>query len=104
MSEKIQPLTAREIWDMAQRGESLPADRVLATFADESNWVQLYEGKCLRPDYEARACEWAFIGPIRPPFELAQHGLTKADHACHKEPRVSEDALRGYMDHKTRIK
>lgn len=72
--EDVRPLTASDILDMANRGESLPVKRVLATFADPSNWVQIYEGKSVS-EYAPKACEWAFIGPIRPPYELAQHAM-----------------------------
>lgn len=73
-----QPLTAREIMDIALTGAPIPIERLLATFADPNNWVQIYEGKATREGYTARACEWAFIGPYRPPWELAQMALAES--------------------------
>jgi hypothetical protein len=76
MTNGITPLEAGEILQFANDGKPIPADRVLATFANPDNWVQIYEGKATRQGYEARACEWAFIGPMRPPYELAQHAMS----------------------------
>jgi hypothetical protein len=70
--EDVRPLTASDILKMANLGERLPVARVLATFADPSNWVQIYDGKSVS-EYTPKACEWAFIGPVRPPYELAQN-------------------------------
>lgn len=74
----VMPLTAAELLELARRGKPIPADRVLATFAHEANWVQIYRGETAPGcGYQAMACEWAFIGPVRPPFELAQHAMSK---------------------------
>lgn len=72
---KSKSLTAEELLHLALTGQPLPADRVLATFADEKNWVQLYHCESAARGYKPLACEWAFIGPVRPPFELAQQAL-----------------------------
>lgn len=70
------PLSAGELIEMAIHGKPIRADRVLATFAQESNWVQIYHGETSpAADYKAKACEWAFVGPSRPPYELAQWAL-----------------------------
>jgi hypothetical protein len=76
--EQVLPLQGRDILDIANAGESISAIRALQTFAQESNWVQLYDAKTSSKDYSARACEWAFIGSVRPPYELAQQALLSA--------------------------
>lgn len=84
-SAKAKPLTARELFDIVSTpGSKIPMDRALATFAARENWVQIYMGTPCRyrqpsgisTTYTPRACEWAFIGPVRPPYELAQNALT----------------------------
>lgn len=71
------PLTADDLMKMATIGTPIPPLRALATYADPKNWVQLYDGgvKPVESDYEPRACEWAFIGPVRPGYELAQNAI-----------------------------
>lgn len=72
----ILPLSPNDILQLALAGKPIPADRVLATFADPKNWIQVYRGETVQAGgYEMKACEWAFIGPMRPPYELAQHAL-----------------------------
>lgn len=73
---KALPLEASDLMTMALDGQTPPILRVLATYAIASNWIQLYGGK-RSPDkaYQVKACEWAFIGPMRPPYELAQWAL-----------------------------
>lgn len=66
LTMKPTPLTASDLMAIALSGEPIPADRALATYADESNW------KTVHPGGRNRVCEWAFIGPMRPGFELAQ--------------------------------
>lgn len=78
------PLSAGQLISLANGNISVPPFRALATFADESNWTQLYESKSMKDGYTARACEWGFIGPVRPPFELAQWAL-KAIQPIEKE-------------------
>ncbi len=78
------PLNTNDIFSMAQSGEPIPADRALATYADPSNWVQLYHGESSDRSYVPKACEWAFIGPMRPGYELAQHALKDRDQ-LHKQ-------------------
>lgn len=76
--EKPEPLTAGEILELARDGEPIPPLRALATYADPKNWVQLYGGvvSISAPNnYEPRECEWAFTGPVRPPYELAQNAI-----------------------------
>lgn len=72
---KPKPLTAEDLFHFAIQGEQLPIERVLATFADEKNWVQLYHAESGARGYQPLPCEWAFIGPVRPPFELAQQAI-----------------------------
>lgn len=72
---KAKPISSEELFRAAIHGEPLDADRVLATYADPRNWVQVYDGKTSTRKYKAKACEWAFIGPARPPYELAQWAL-----------------------------
>lgn len=72
------PLTANDLMSLVLAGEPIPLDRALATYADPNNWVQLYHSESLSPGYEAKPCEWAFIGPVRPPYELAQNALADA--------------------------
>jgi len=71
-----EPLSAGELLEIATDGKKIPPERALATFAEESNWIKIHEGNAL-PDsgYTPRACEWAFIGPVRPPYELARNAL-----------------------------
>lgn len=78
---KVEPLTASDIVACAVSGVPIAADRTLATFADPRNWVQLYDSKALTGGYEPRACEWAWIGPNRPPYELAQWALKEIEEA-----------------------
>lgn len=84
ISTSQKPLSAGELIALANGNISVPPMRALATFADESNWTQLYEAKSMKDGYTARACEWGFIGPVRPPFELAQWAL-KAIQPIEKE-------------------
>lgn len=70
------PLSAADLYCAAVAGNPIPANRVLATFAEASNWVQIYHGEASpATDYKAKACEWAFVGPSRPPYELAQWAI-----------------------------
>lgn len=70
------PLSAGDLYRAAVAGNPIPANRVLATFAEASNWVQIYHGETSPvTGYKAKACEWAFVGPSRPPYELAQWAL-----------------------------
>lgn len=81
MKSAITPLTASELLEIANTPNAeIPMDRALATFADPRNWVQIYKGETSPASgYTAKACEWAFIGPVRPPYELAQNALA---HLC----------------------
>lgn len=70
------PLTSSELITKAIFSQPISIRRVLATFADESNWIQIYGGEFpKRRGVKAKACEWCFIGPTRPPYELAQWAL-----------------------------
>jgi len=68
------PLKVSDLIDLAVEGKDVPVPRALATFADPSNWAQVYDGKnsdgVVNP-----ACQWAFIGPVKPPYELAQQAM-----------------------------
>ena len=47
--------------------------RVLATYADPLNWRQVHGGTFVgAPGGKSLGCEWAFVGPTRPGYELAQ--------------------------------
>lgn len=71
-----EPLRAGDLLEIAMNGSIFPVDRVLATYADPNNWAQIYNGE--GPSYyAAKPCEWAFIGPVRPGYELAQHALER---------------------------
>lgn len=75
------PLSAGELMDMAIHGRPIPASRVLATF---------YHGETSPAvDYEAKACEWAFVGPSRPPYELAQWALKLLSENSTIEPHAA---------------
>lgn len=74
----FEPLSASDLLQFANNGMPIPSNRVLATFGNPKNWIQIYHGETSRPDYEPRACEWAFIGPVRPPYELATYPLEHA--------------------------
>jgi hypothetical protein len=76
-AEQVLPLAASEIMECAVNNKPIPVIRALATYAEKSNWVQLYCGES-SGDYKAHTCEWAFIGPVRPPYELAQNALAHA--------------------------
>lgn len=70
------PLTSSELLDMAINNQPLPLDRVLATYANEDNWRRIYHGQTAPGEsYRACACEWAFVGPVRPPYDLARIAL-----------------------------
>lgn len=71
-------LSAGEILQLAQEGKPIPPARALATYADPKNWVQLYDIRAASGEYTPRACEWAFIGPMRPGYELARCALRTA--------------------------
>lgn len=69
------PLTGNDLMQMANTGTPIPPLRALATYADPKNWVQLYDCRDMPPQngYHPAKCEWAFIGPVRPGYELAQN-------------------------------
>ena len=69
------PLTQDDLMKMAVIGAPIPPLRALATYADEKNWVQLYGPLVAAGDYQPKACEWIFIGPVRPGYELAQNAI-----------------------------
>lgn len=76
--KKIEPLGISDLIDLTVSGGTIPASRALATFANPSNWKQIYGGKN-HSGYEAKHCEWAFIGPVRPPYELAQKAIEQLE-------------------------
>ena len=69
-----EPLKISDLIDLSVSGKDIPVPRALATFADPSNWTQVYNTKnedgVVNP-----ACQWAFIGPVKPPYELAQNAM-----------------------------
>jgi hypothetical protein len=69
------PYSASEILAAANLGQKLDPIRVLATYAQSDNWVQIYGGDARPSGYHAKACEWGFIGPMRPGYEMATLAL-----------------------------
>lgn len=68
------PLKLSDLIDISIKGKDIPLPRALATFADPNNWVQVYD--CKNSDGAFNADDkWAFIGPIKPPYELAQQAM-----------------------------
>lgn len=92
---KPKPYSVGDLMARALAGGPLDPMRVLATFAHEDNWVQLYDGTSVG-DYEPKPCEWAFIGPVRPPYELAQRAIVDLvmEKALKDEPPPSERVAR----------
>lgn len=73
---KPEPYQPDELLTAARGGQPLDPLRVLATYAARDNWVPIHGGRTSPEDeYEAKACEWAFIGGVRPPYELAEWAL-----------------------------
>lgn len=61
--KQIRLYSAEDLMTAGICGGKIDKDRALATYADPRNWIQIYQnGKC----------EWAFIGPTRPGYELAR--------------------------------
>jgi hypothetical protein len=61
---EAEPYTQEDLLHVALRGERLDPIRVAATFAKRENWTQLYQDQ---------RCWWSWVGPVVPPFELAQN-------------------------------
>jgi hypothetical protein len=58
--------TESEILALLIKGESLETNKVLGIFASAQNWKQVYvNGKAW----------WSWIGPVLPPYQLAQRAL-----------------------------
>jgi len=76
MTTKIKPITTDDLLDAAIYGKAIDPLRVLAAYADPSNWIQCYGGEDSDGN-KLKPCEWAFIGPTRPGYELAQHTLAR---------------------------
>lgn len=71
------PITQRDLLNLAfNRADVLDPVRVIATFADESNWTQVYADN---------RCYWAMTGPACPPYELAQNAMKRL--GLHKQPK-----------------
>ena len=64
----IKPLEISDLFDAALNNTTIDPIRALATYADRSNWIQVYINN---------KCEWAFIGPTRPGYELAEFAIKK---------------------------
>ncbi len=82
------PLSAAELMAYAIGNLPVSVPRVMATFAARSNWVQIYEGR-VSPAvgyYQANPCEWAFIGPVRPPYELGEWGVNALENPVVEAP------------------
>lgn len=82
--KEFKSLTNGELIDLVVNGQSIPATRVLATFADPNNWVQIYNGEN-HSGYNPKPCEWAFIGPVSPPYELAQKAMEDVQRKIEQE-------------------
>jgi hypothetical protein len=76
MTPSPRVLTAADLMDAAIHGKPIDPLRALAAYADPSNWVQCYGGEDSDGN-KLKPCEWAFIGPTRPGYELAQHTLSR---------------------------
>jgi len=72
--KSVEPLTCADLTEIAMSGVPIPPLRALATYANENNWKQIYNGESTE-EYVPKACEWAFVGPVRPGYELAQNAL-----------------------------
>ena len=70
----IKPVTTSDILDAALQGTALDPVRALAAYADPANWVQSYGGEDCDGN-KLKPCEWVFVGPTRPGYELAQRAL-----------------------------
>ena len=63
------PVTRSDLLDMAfGNGDPLEPARVIATFADRSNWMQVHDNG---------RCYWAMTGPTCPPYELAEAAMRR---------------------------
>lgn len=63
------PYTSGELMRAAVDGKALDPIRVLATYAEESNWKKVYADQ---------RCYWAWSGPTICGYELAGHGVRAA--------------------------
>lgn len=80
---EVRPYGEAELLSLARRGFGVDPLRALATFAEPNNWARIYDGKMLPTGGKSpMSCEWVFIGPTRPPYELAQWGLKTASGCC----------------------
>jgi len=75
----IKPYKSGELIALALNKQPADPLRVIATFGDPSNWVQLYNSNVSPAlaeggdDYQPKACMWGWRGPVLPPYELADH-------------------------------
>jgi len=79
--KNIEPVTTYDLFESALHQVKIDPLRALAAYADPSNWVQVYNGE-LANGNKCLPCEWAFIGPTRPGYELAQHVLRQVSENC----------------------
>jgi aspartate-semialdehyde dehydrogenase len=53
---------------IALSGEPFDSLRIIATFAKRENWTQVYQDQ---------RCWWSWVGPVVPPYELAENLFRK---------------------------
>jgi len=71
-AELQSPYSTMELMHSAINGQKLNSQRVVATFGDRSNWTQVYGGTRAEGG-PVTGCTWGWIGPVKPPYELAEN-------------------------------
>jgi hypothetical protein len=92
-----------EVMRMALSGKPIPAKFALEAFADERNWEGVYTGGAVATDGSTIPPRhyWACIGPMCPPYELAQHALARMEKAAVPDPAVENHALINALEDRT---
>lgn len=73
----MKPYTQSEILQTALDGKKLDPLRVVATYANPSNWKQVYGGR--DSDGREYPCSWAWVGPVIVGYELAELSMPAVD-------------------------
>ena len=55
--------TTNDLLHLALRNSRLDENRVISTYADPTNWIQVYD---------SGRCYWAWVGPMTVGYELAR--------------------------------
>lgn len=80
-----EPYSSEDVHRDALNGVSLDPLRVLATYADEANWRQVYaDGRCY----------WAWDGPTITGYEFAGHGIDPKHVAAFWNAALSVSAIK----------